>query len=217
MRRHEPDEVTIEAVLAGHRVETTIADREEIVYRLTAGNLSDPEIATRTGMTANTVLRIRRRLNIPAPVDNKGRPVEAPKPVRSVSSGAIQHPGTQHVIDGTDRSTGSSPFFDAFFADPFNRLVQRTPDLPCVDRWDIFSPPEKPDDFDYNAWEHKEAEKRRRAEGRALCLTCPIRLECLDYALRTGERDGERAEFGIWGGTVEKERSLLHRTRTPAP
>lgn len=39
----------------------------------------------------------------------------------------------------------------------------------------------------------------------ALCAICPVRDECLDYALESRER------FGIWGGTTDKERRKLIR------
>ena len=39
----------------------------------------------------------------------------------------------------------------------------------------------------------------------AICATCPVRLDCLDYALDARER------FGIWGGTNEKQRRRMLR------
>lgn len=42
--------------------------------------------------------------------------------------------------------------------------------------------------------------------AKAVCATCPVTAECLDYALRLGEP-------GIWGGTSENER----RRMPPAP
>ncbi len=42
-------------------------------------------------------------------------------------------------------------------------------------------------------------------EAKAVCHSCPVRLQCLDFALSTGER------FGIWGGTSEPERRMLRR------
>ena len=42
-------------------------------------------------------------------------------------------------------------------------------------------------------------------EAKAVCQACPVRIQCLDFALANGER------FGIWGGTSEPERRLLRR------
>jgi WhiB family redox-sensing transcriptional regulator len=41
--------------------------------------------------------------------------------------------------------------------------------------------------------------------ARAMCAGCPVRSECLEYAL-----DNKEA-FGIWGGTSERERRQLRR------
>ena len=37
----------------------------------------------------------------------------------------------------------------------------------------------------------------------AICASCPVRPECLKYALEARER------FGIWGGLTEKRRKKL--------
>ena len=37
-------------------------------------------------------------------------------------------------------------------------------------------------------------------EAKNVCGTCPVRAECLTYALETKE------EWGVWGGMEEKER-----------
>jgi WhiB family redox-sensing transcriptional regulator len=39
----------------------------------------------------------------------------------------------------------------------------------------------------------------------AICATCPVQRECLDYALEARER------FGIWGGKTEKQRRQILR------
>jgi WhiB family redox-sensing transcriptional regulator len=41
--------------------------------------------------------------------------------------------------------------------------------------------------------------------ARLVCLACPVRSECLAYAVRRNERDG------IWGGTSPRERRVLRR------
>jgi len=55
------------------------------------------------------------------------------------------------------------------------------------------------------------------AAAKALCRTCPVRAECLAFALETNQ------EAGVWGGTSEEERRELRRSRrtvlrpTPVP
>jgi WhiB family redox-sensing transcriptional regulator len=46
------------------------------------------------------------------------------------------------------------------------------------------------------------------AEATALCYEkCPVRLECLQWALEHKEK------FGVWGGTTEKERRQIATPR----
>jgi len=42
-------------------------------------------------------------------------------------------------------------------------------------------------------------------EAKRICAQCPVRAECLEYALDNDER------FGIWGGLSERERRKLKR------
>ncbi|MDN5915126.1 MAG: WhiB family transcriptional regulator [Pseudonocardia sp.] len=51
---------------------------------------------------------------------------------------------------------------------------------------------------------------RDSAPARAVCGGCPVRAECLEYALRVGE------DFGIWGGLDEAERRSLTAKPRPA-
>ena len=43
------------------------------------------------------------------------------------------------------------------------------------------------------------------AEAKAICAACPVRRECLTFALRTQE------SHGIWGGMTEEERAVNRR------
>jgi WhiB family transcriptional regulator, redox-sensing transcriptional regulator len=43
--------------------------------------------------------------------------------------------------------------------------------------------------------------------ARAVCAQCEVRLHCLEYALNNKE------QFGIWGGTSERERRRLRKER----
>lgn len=43
-------------------------------------------------------------------------------------------------------------------------------------------------------------------EAKKVCLTCDVRVECLESALANDER------FGIWGGLSERERRRLKKS-----
>lgn len=43
------------------------------------------------------------------------------------------------------------------------------------------------------------------AAAKGICSACPVRAECLEFAITTNQ------EFGIWGGTSEDERRVLRR------
>lgn len=59
----------------------------------------------------------------------------------------------------------------------------------CVNAWDAFYPEGRP------ATARAEAETAKR-----ICASCPVRVDCLTYALDNRER------WGIWGGLDERER-----------
>lgn len=42
-------------------------------------------------------------------------------------------------------------------------------------------------------------------DAKAVCVECPVRLQCLEYAITTNQ------EYGVWGGTSEEERRVLRR------
>ena len=43
------------------------------------------------------------------------------------------------------------------------------------------------------------------ARAKAVCAQCPVRSECLEFAITTNQ------EYGVWGGTSEEERRVLRR------
>ena len=44
-------------------------------------------------------------------------------------------------------------------------------------------------------------------EAKRVCVSCPVRMQCLEYALDNDER------FGIWGGLSERERRRVKLSR----
>ena len=44
-------------------------------------------------------------------------------------------------------------------------------------------------------------------EAKAICAACTVRAECLEYALANNE------QFGIWGGTSNRERRAIRSRR----
>jgi WhiB family redox-sensing transcriptional regulator len=45
--------------------------------------------------------------------------------------------------------------------------------------------------------------------AKAVCRTCPVKAQCLAWAVET------RQDAGIWGGMTEDERRVLRRARRP--
>lgn len=50
---------------------------------------------------------------------------------------------------------------------------------------------------------------QKGTEAKKICARCPVRRECLDYAIAHEER------FGIWGGMSDRERRRIRRGLTP--
>ena len=42
--------------------------------------------------------------------------------------------------------------------------------------------------------------------AKVVCIGCPVQRECLEYALDNGE-------YGVWGGTSERERRRIRRVK----
>lgn len=68
--------------------------------------------------------------------------------------------------------------------------------VPCMNYPDLFFMELKGPDAIHN---------QRMAKD--LCADCPIRLQCLDYAMKQNE------EYGIWGGLSPHERKLLRKKK----
>lgn len=49
----------------------------------------------------------------------------------------------------------------------------------------------------------EESTRTRAAAAKAICGVCPVRAECLDYALKKQE------QFGVWGGLLTRERNRI--------
>lgn len=48
------------------------------------------------------------------------------------------------------------------------------------------------------------------SEQKTVCAGCPVRIDCLAWALDKGAHE----DFGIWGGTSERQRRILRQKRT---
>lgn len=47
----------------------------------------------------------------------------------------------------------------------------------------------------------------RIKSAKAVCMTCPVRVECLEWALDT------KQPYGVWGGKTERDRRELLKER----
>jgi WhiB family transcriptional regulator, redox-sensing transcriptional regulator len=61
---------------------------------------------------------------------------------------------------------------------------------------------------DGERWQEREI---REAKVKAICASCPVRAQCLDYAL------GNSIKHGIWGGLNQEERTRERRRRARRP
>jgi WhiB family transcriptional regulator, redox-sensing transcriptional regulator len=52
-------------------------------------------------------------------------------------------------------------------------------------------------------FEHKPEREAREAKAKAICMRCPVRAECLEWALSV------REPHGVWGGHSESERKQI--------
>jgi WhiB family transcriptional regulator, redox-sensing transcriptional regulator len=59
-------------------------------------------------------------------------------------------------------------------------------------------------------FEHKPEREAREARAKAICVGCPVRVQCLEWALAT------REPHGVWGGRSELERKQILLGKRPA-
>ena len=57
------------------------------------------------------------------------------------------------------------------------------------------------DDPDPDAWFAEARDKTRLGHALAVCRVCPVRAQCLEFAL------ARRQQYGVWGGLTEDERN----------
>jgi len=62
-----------------------------------------------------------------------------------------------------------------------------------------------PDLFFHPQNERGLARSRRERAAQAVCATCPVRIECADYAIRA------REPYGVWGGLTEEDRERIYQ------
>jgi len=48
------------------------------------------------------------------------------------------------------------------------------------------------------------ARARRDRAAKSVCASCPVRIECADYAIRA------REPYGVWGGLTEEDRESIY-------
>ena len=65
-----------------------------------------------------------------------------------------------------------------------------------------------PDEWFPLTTESAQAALSLASHALALCASCPVRAECLELSLRQWHGAGR---YGIWGGTLERERRALRR------
>jgi WhiB family redox-sensing transcriptional regulator len=59
--------------------------------------------------------------------------------------------------------------------------------------------------------EREQEREIRQARAAAICARCPVRQQCLDYALRNSIR------HGIWGGLTREGRARERRRQARRP
>jgi WhiB family redox-sensing transcriptional regulator len=60
---------------------------------------------------------------------------------------------------------------------------------------------------DADLWHPANGNRAGAQRAKAICGLCPVRQECLEWALQVNE------EHGVWGGTTPLERRKIRRDR----
>ncbi|MCW2528042.1 MAG: transcription factor WhiB [Pseudonocardiales bacterium] len=61
----------------------------------------------------------------------------------------------------------------------------------------------------YNSEKERGPTKRARiAAAKSVCMSCPVRRLCLEWAVEVAE------PYGVWGGTTPEERSQIRAQQT---
>lgn len=77
----------------------------------------------------------------------------------------------------------------------FHALLDEVGETPCMSAPVFFLP------------EEDNEQGTNYKVGKQLCAECPIKLECLDYALT------QEIKYGLWGGLAPHERKRLNNAR----
>lgn len=64
--------------------------------------------------------------------------------------------------------------------------------------------------FPPSTMERKDERERRELKAKAICTVCPVKVECLDFALSIKE------PYGIWGGYTEADRRQVLASQAEA-
>ncbi len=57
--------------------------------------------------------------------------------------------------------------------------------------------------FPPTSFEHKPEREAREAKAKSICAGCPVRVQCLEWALAV------REPHGVWGGCSESDRKQI--------
>jgi WhiB family redox-sensing transcriptional regulator len=83
--------------------------------------------------------------------------------------------------------------------------------MPYLDDWRLRAACKDQDPELFFPVSEKGPGARQAHRATAVCARCPVRSECLEYALDNG------LDHGIFGGTTESERRTLRRAQTARP